>query len=330
MKLLHAVAVALGAALFAALVVRVGPEKLWQDAAALGVGVVVIVAIEGVADLVHTLAWRRCFQPAHRPPLFRLWLPHLAGAAINFVTPTATLGGEVVRGTLLPRHVPGTEATASLAINRLSATISDVLLSLAGVALLLAAVPLELGIRVSIVVALALFCLGVGGFFAVQRRGRLAALVGERRAIARVLGAPRAERIAGLAAQVDSRIAAFHAERPLDLVASVLLHTAANALGVVQLALFFFFLGEPVGIATLALVFLVARVLDLAAFLVPARLGVQEGARMVAMRLAGLDPSLGLLFSLVLRLEQVVWAGVGLAAYAALAAARGRRVETAS
>jgi hypothetical protein len=51
---------------------------------------------------------------------------------------------------------------------------------------------------------------------------------------------------------------------------------------------------------------------------------------MVAMRLAGLDPSLGLLFSLVLRLEQVVWAGVGLAAYAALAAARGRRVETAS
>ena len=96
-----------------------------------------------------------------------------------------------------------------------------------------------------------------------------------------------------------------------------------------QLWLFLRFLGAPSDLATVALVFLVARVLDLAAFLVPARLGVQEGARMVAMRLAGLDPSLGLLFSLVLRLEQMVWAGIGLAAYAALAAGREPRVRVA-
>lgn len=327
MKLLHGLALALGATLFFSLLFRVGPDRLWQDAAVLGWGVVVIVAIEGVADLVHTRAWRWCFLPGHRPGLLRLWLPHLAGAAINMVTPTATLGGEVVRGTLLPRDVPGTEATASLAINRLAATLSDVFLSLAGVGLLLAVVPLENGVRVAVVAALALFVAGVGGFFVTQRRGRLAALVGERRVLGRLLGPSRAQRFATLTAEVDGRIAAFHAERPAALLASVLLHTAANCLGALQLFLFLRFLGAPSDLRTVALVFLVARVLDLAAFLVPARLGVQEGARMVAMRLAGLDPSLGLLFSLVLRLEQVVWTGIGLAAYAALAAGRERRVR---
>lgn len=329
MKVLHGLAFALGATLFLALLLRVGPERLWQDAAVLGWGLVLIVAIEGVADLVHTRAWRSCFAPGHRPGLFRLWWPHLAGAAINFVTPTATLGGEVVRGTLVPRNVPGTEATASLAINRLAATLSDVLLSLAGVGLLLVMVPLDLEVRIAVLAALSLFTAGVAGFLVVQRRGRLAVLLGERRFLGRILGAARAERFAALAAEVDGRIATFHAERSADLAASVALHTLANTFGAVQLFVFLRLLGAPSDPLTVALVFGVARVLDLAAFLVPARLGVQEGARMVAMRLAGLDPSLGLLFSLVLRLEQVVWAGIGLVAYAALAAGRDTRMRLA-
>jgi hypothetical protein len=184
-------------------------------------------------------------------------------------------------------------------------------------------------VRIAILAALSLFTTGVAGFLVVQRRGRLAVLLGERRLLGRILGAARAERFAALAAEVDGRIAAFHAERSADLAASVALHTLANTFGAVQLFVFLRLLGAPSDPLTVALVFGVARVLDLAAFLVPARLGVQEGARMVAMRLAGLDPSLGLLFSLVLRLEQVVWAGVGLVAYAALAVGRDTRMRLA-
>jgi hypothetical protein len=330
MRFVHALAVVLGTLLFAALVMHVGPERLWRDASVLGAGVALIVAIEGVADFLHTWAWQRCFAPGHRPGPLRLWWPHLAGAAINFVTPTATLGGEIVRGTLVPCEVPGTEATASLAINKLAATLSDVVLSLAGVALLLALVPLPAEVRGGVLVAVALFGAGVAGFLAVQRRGRLAGLIGERRSLARIVGAERAERFARVAAEVDARIASFHAERPRDLAAAVALHVAGASLGALQLWVFLRWMNAPSSLETVALVFLVARVLDLAAFFVPARLGAQEGARMLAMRLAGLDPSLGLLFSLVLRLEQVVWAAAGLGAYAALAAGRGRSVRAVS
>lgn len=330
MRLLHTLALVLGMALFAALVAHVGPARLWHDASVLGWGIALVIAIEGVADFLHTWAWQRCFAPAHRPGALRLWWPHLAGAAINFVTPTATLGGEVVRGTLVPRDVPGAESTASLAINKLAATLSDVVLALAGVALLLVKVELPGETRAGVLAAVALFAAGVVGFLVTQRRGRLAALVGERASLARWLGADRAERLARGAADVDARIASFHAERPRDLLAAVALHTAGSCLGALQLFVFLSWMDAPSGLGTVALVFLVARVLDLAAFAVPARLGAQEGARMIAMRLAGLDPSLGLLFSLVLRLEQVTWAAAGLAAYAVLTAGRGRSVRAVS
>jgi hypothetical protein len=329
-RILHALAFGLGTALFVALVAHVGPAQLWREASVLGWGVVAIIAIEGVADLLHTCAWQRCFALAYRPGVLALWWPHLAGAAFSFVTPTATLGGEVVRGTLVPRGVPGTEATASLAINKLAATLADVVLCLAGVAMLLAIVPLSAAVRVGVLAGVSLFVAGVGGFLIAQRRGRLAALVGERRVLARLLGPERAARFGELAAEVDGRIASFHAERPAALSAAVALHVGACSLGAVQLWLFLHLLHASSDLRTIALVFLVARVIDVASFLIPGRLGAQEGARMVAMRLAGLDPSLGLLFSLVLRLEQLTWAAAGFAAYAALVAARGRAVRAVS
>lgn len=330
MRHAHAGAALLGTLLFAALLAHVGPHRLWNDAAALGWGVAIIIAIEGVADFLHTWAWQRCFAPVHRPAALRLWWPHLAGAAINFVTPTATLGGEVVRGTLVPAEVPGAEATASLAINKLAATLSDALLAIAGVVLLLWVVDLGPEVRGGVVVGAGVFSAATAAFLIVQRRGRLATLFGARRSLGRLLGAARAERLARSAAEVDARIASFHAERPGDLAAAVGLHLAGSSLGALQLAVFLHWLAAPATLASVVLVFLVARILDLAAFFVPARLGAQEGARMVAMRLAGLDPSLGLLFSLVLRLEQVTWAAAGFAAYAALAAGRGRSVRAVS
>ena len=328
MRWLHALALAAGVGLFAVLVAHVGLEALWSEATVLGWGVVWIIAIEIVADLIHTAAWQRCFARSHRPALLRLWGPHLAGGAVNFVTPTATLGGEVVRGTLLPQAVPGVEATASLAVNKLTAALADVALSLAGVACVLAFVPLPAAARLGILAAAILFGLGVGGFLWVQRRGNLTSWLGEHRWVVALLGRTRADRVAQAANDVDGRIAAFHAERPGALVGSVLLHVAAACLGALQLWVFLHWMGARDDLFAVALVFLVARVMDLAAFLVPARLGAQEGARMVAMSLVGLPSSLGLLFSLVLRLEQLVTTGLGFVAYAALAATRGRRVRT--
>jgi len=325
MRWLHGIALVLGASLFGALLLRVEPQWMWDKAATLGWGLVLIVAIEGFADFLHTLAWQRCFAPAHRPRVLALWWVHLAGAAINFVTPTATLGGDVVRGTLVPATVPIAEATASLALNKLTATLDDVVLLVGGAGvLLLVGVSLPADVRTAILLAVGF--IGAVGFclLVLQRRGRLAGLLGDHPALAHLVGAERAARVARAAADVDARIAAFHANRPGELVSSVALHVVGNAIGALQLFVFLRWTGYPSDVGTVALVFLVARMLDVAAFFIPARLGAQEGARMAATSLAGLGAPIGLLLSLALRVEQLVWTALGLGAYAVLVASRPR------
>ena len=111
---------------------------------------VVIVLIDGFGDLLHTWGWQRCFTREHKPGLLRLWWPHLAGSAVNYVTPTATLGGEVIKGTLVPRGIPGPEVAASLTINKLTVTLADLILAVAGVSVLVASAPRTLLQRSSI------------------------------------------------------------------------------------------------------------------------------------------------------------------------------------
>jgi hypothetical protein len=316
---LHLTFLLLGGALFTWLVASVGLEALWREAARLGWGVIVIVAVEGIADFLHTCAWRRCFRGDLRPRALRLWWPHLAGAAINYVTPTATLGGEVVRGTLAPRDVPPAEVTASLAINKLTATLADTLVALAGVGVLLFLAPVSSEWRMAVGGGTALVLVGVAVFVVLQRRGQLAGLLGRRQGLALLLGAERARRVFRAAEDVDSRIATFHASSAGDLLRSVLLHfLGVGGIGALQLFIFLRMVGAPSDPVTVISILVVARAIDLVSFFVPARLGAQEGGRMFAMSLVGIDASLGLLFSLVLRLEQVAWTGVGFGAYAAM------------
>lgn len=327
MKWLHRGALIIGVALFVFVVSRVDLAQLWQEAAQLGWGIALIVALEGVSDFLHTCAWRLCFLPPYRRSPLQLWGPNLAGNAINFLTPTATLGGEVVRGTLLPPELPRAEVVASLTVNRLTETIADLSATIGGVVLLLWLAPLPRGAQVGIVAAASLLSAGIVGFLIAQRSGKLATWLGQHPIVARLVGADRGNRIARGASQIDQRLAHFHAEHPAAVLMSAVLHIAGLSLGAVQLYVFLRWIDAPADLRTVATVFAVGKAVDVAAFFIPARLGAQEGGRVLGMQLVGVPASLGLLFSLVLRLEQLVWSAIGLAAYGALVAARRRRVK---
>jgi len=315
---LHGLCLLLGAALFALLLHEVGVDALRRESAHLGWGVLAIVAVEGLADLLHTAGWQRCFPRGERPGVWRLWGPQLAGAAINLVTPTAGLAGEVVRGSLAPRACGSDGVVASLAVNKLSAALADTALVLGGAAVLLAHGPLGAGARGAVAGASGLLAGGVLGFGLLQRRGRLAGFLAAPPVLAQLIGRERAARWVRAAAAIDRRIAALHTAERGALREAVALHLLGNAVGALQIHLFFSVLGLTSSLAAVGTVFLVARAIDVLAFFVPGRLGAQEGARMFAMSLVGIEPSLGLLFSLILRLEQLAWAGLGFAAYGVL------------
>jgi hypothetical protein len=313
-----------GAAGFTWLLTQTGVEKLWAGARALGAGVIPFVALAGVEHLCHAWGWQRCFSPAHTPRLRALAEAYLAGYAFSFLTPTASIGGDVLRASLVPRGVPAADAAASVTADRLACSLSDALLGLSGVAILFFSGPLEPWQRLALVAATLLFGLGIGGFFFVQRGGWLAAWIAAHPLVARFGGARMAERLVRAGADMDFRLRSLHLDRPEAFRGALLRNLAASAVGGVQIALFLAWLGEPHVVRAAAQIFLVGVALDMFSFFIPARLGVQEGSRMLGASIAGLDPALGLLLSLMLRLDQLVWAGIGLGLHSRLTASAGR------
>jgi hypothetical protein len=311
-----------GAAGLAWLVTHAGVDRLWENARALGSGAVLFVALAGLEHLCHAWGWQRCFSPDHTPGLPRLFEGYLAGYAFSFLTPTASIGGDVLRASLVPRSVPAAEAAASVTVDRLACSVSDAGLGLVGVAILLISGPLEAWHRAALLAATALFGLGIGGFFVVQRSGRLAGWVAAHPLVARFGGARLAERLARAGADLDGRLQSLHRDRPEAFRVAAFRNLAASCVGFLQIVVFLAWLGEPQLLRGAAQIFFVGIALDLFSFFIPARLGVQEGSRMLGAAVAGLDPALGLLLSLLLRLDQLIWAGIGLALHSRLAAIR--------
>jgi len=328
MRWIHATLVVLCGLGLAALIAHTGVGELWVEATALGWAIPAIIALFGVEHAVRTVAWRCCYRPETRPPFARLFWARLASYAVNTATPSGTIGGEVVRTTLVGR-VPAVESMTAISVDRLADTLSDCTFGAFGLAVVVMHAQFPVSARLGLLATAGLLAVGVGAFFVLQRRGRLAAVVTCRALTRRFTRAGRGARLADHAHAFDRRLGAFHAEHPGALWRAFGVHVAATTIAAVQVACFLAGAGVPVLATTVLQIFVVSIGLDLFSFFVPARLGAQEGARMVAVALVGLPARLGLLLSLVLRVEQLAWALVGFVAYAALAPERGARSEPA-
>ena len=103
-KLNHAL-LFLGLGFLVYLVCKTGPDELWHQFGALGWGLLPLILSEGLANLAHTLGWRHCLRGPGLP-LLRLFRFAMAGYAINYFTPSASVGGEVSKVALLGSFHP--------------------------------------------------------------------------------------------------------------------------------------------------------------------------------------------------------------------------------
>src|SRR5262249_52502014 len=115
-----------GIVLFVVLVYRLGPTTVWGNLRLIGCGFLRCLAQQGLSDARSTGAWAfACPPPRARIPFRTLLAARLGGEAINNLTPTATIGGEVVRGRMLDGVVDNSLAWASIAIAKLMQTFAQ-------------------------------------------------------------------------------------------------------------------------------------------------------------------------------------------------------------
>jgi uncharacterized protein (TIRG00374 family) len=261
-----------------------------------------------------TLGWRFAFR-RDGVPFGALLRARLAGEAINVTTPVASLGGEPVKTWLIRAYAPLSESVPSVIIAKTTLTIGQVLFVLMGVLAAGRTLPdgseLLRAMRWLVIVQ----CFAVSGFAAVQALGAAGA-VG--RALERLgFSDDRGPRALG---SIDREFAQFYRRAPGRLTLSVLWHLAGWTAGLLEGFLDMRALSLPVSLSEAMVVEAVDVGIGFAAFLIPARTGVQEAGHVAAFVALGLGAPLGLAFTVVRRLRQAVWAGIG---YLALASAKG-------
>lgn len=314
---LQLAALVVGLGLFAFLIYRIGLWTIVADLGRIGWGIAVIVGLELAVDAVNTMGWRLTFAPSDRTvSLPTLFLVRLAGTAVNQAVPAATVGGEPVKVMLLRPYVAASNAWASVITAKLAYGVAQSGFVLCGLLVAFRGVDVPASVSRALFGALGVTLAGLAVFFGLQRRGLFAATAtaaGKLRLPERWIAWLRRA-----TDSIDGQIRDFLVLRRGDFLRSVAWHCSAFALGVLQVFLLLRWLGLPADLLACVAIETFSLVVQLALFLVPASIGVQEGGKVLIFTALGLPAAAGLAVGLAFRLTQIAEVGLGLGAFGVL------------
>jgi len=317
MSKFHTINILLGGVLLIVMLWTIQPLELWRDPGGLCGRLLAFILIDGVAGVLFTIGWRKCLSSPHRElpfsPVYRIYL---AGNAINNLTPTAALGGELAKASLLSRWHRGPEAATAVIIGKLAHALAQMLVITVGSLTILGKVQLPFHLWLAVVGASVIIGAGIMAFLVVQRAGRLGGIL--RWLVRRNLGGAPLQRAAGHVNRVDQALKGFYAAHPGGLPSAVCWHMAALACGMAQYWFFFRLFAPDAPLSVVAGVWLVGSWLDLVAFALPHDVGILEGTRVLAFTTLGFGASLGLTYGIVYRFAQIFWGAAGLFLYVTL------------
>jgi hypothetical protein len=309
---------ALGLGLLGATVWQIGVDTLVHDLGVLGWGLVAVLLVETLNVLFNTCGWALAFPAGERTVGgLRLLAVRLAGDGVNYLTPSGTVGGEFLRIRLLDGAVPLGVRWASVGVAKLAQAVAQAVFVLLGLGLVLPHLT-----RVSREVA---WLAGGGSALLVSlglawllRRGLWATVEGLAGRIG--LGRRVPAGWAGPGRELDAAVGRLGRRR---LAGSLACFVLAWAVGAVEIYVILAWLGGPVDWATALAVETGSVVIDGILFFVPAKVGTQEGGKVLIFAALGLSPARGLTVGVVRRIRELTYAGLGLVALGVLTA-RGR------
>ncbi|MDB6017486.1 MAG: hypothetical protein JWR19_1975 [Pedosphaera sp.] len=321
MKKFHGLILTLGFVLLVFLIRKIGIRELSHELRLLGWGLVPIVFSEGVAEFLHVVGWRYCFSgPLRSVPLLRLFSINMAGFAISYLTPMASLGGDVTKASLLTLNHKGPEAVAGVLAGKLSFALAHLLIVVIGAIVILGRIPLPRALWDALLASSTLLGGGIVAFLLLQKHGKLGALV--RWLVRRNVGGKPLRRLAVEINQVDEALQVFYRERPWGLLLAVFWHLLGYSVGLFQSWYFLQLMADNPSLRMAAGVWILGLWFDLLSFAVPLNLGVLEATRIVAFRAIGYGALLGMTYGMVYRVAQLFWVGFGLANYVLLISRR--------
>lgn len=300
-----------GGLLFVYLLYELGVSNVWPHLRRAGGGIALVIVQEIFAYGANTLGWWAAFRhPRPKVPAWRLLEARIIGDAINYLTPTAGLGGEFVRARCLGEFASANALAASVSIAKLTQLAGQVVFLCLGLAVILPYAPIPGETRNVMLAGLGLVGVLVVSLLGMQRRGMFGPLLHGLRRLGIVREHPdRAEWLARL----DIEIAAYHLDGDRAVLRSICAFTVGWALGLLEMALILWLVGVDVTWNRVVAIEVLSIAFDSLLFFVPAKAGTQEAGKVLIFGALGLDPATGLAVGILRRVRELSWAGFGLA-----------------
>lgn len=302
----------LGAVLFAAVLAGSDLKGVWSLLSNFRWRFALVLLFYGVIFGLDTLGWKFALRPnvQSRIPWIRLFRARLAGEAVNYVTPSASLGGEPVKAWILSRRhgVPMQEGMASVVIAKTTFTLSMLLFVAAGVAVTLMTQPSSSKLMAWVWVVLPGLSLLTLLFVLIQF---LNPFERSSRFLSRWMPAWFLKLIEKVH-HWDAEIVSFYRQSPGSVLWSLGFHFLGWLAGAVEVYLILHFLHLPVSWATAFSLEALWVLLRSGACLIPASLGASEGFLLLICSGLGVSAIAGLALGLIRRAREVVWTSLGL------------------
>lgn len=283
------------------------PAEVWRDISRIGwLGFTFVIAFQLFDHLLNALGWRYAFSPedAKGVPLRLLIIARVAGDGVNYLTLSASIAGELVRPGMLGPVKSAEVKNTSVVVAKFSQAFGQALFIMLGIVFVVQGKLdfLSPAQRAAGLGAAALTMLLVATAIAVlTSEGRLADALWSR---------------LGALASIRGPLKRFLARHPGRFAIATFFFGLGYAWGALEVLLICHFMGLELGLATALAVEVLSNVVDSLAFMVPAKLGTQEGGKALIFHGLGYGAAQGLAFGLIRHTREFVWASSGFLMYA--------------
>ena len=309
---LRILAVLIGATLLVYLIERAGPAMLLQNARTIGWGMLVVIALAGVAHIVKTWAWRLALLgEAKKVSFWHTLALRLISEAIGQLGFVGLVFGESARVALIGPVVQMSSAISSVTLDRGLFIATGALVIIGGILVAIFGVVISGALRLyALLFVLSLLCLLVLAVLTIQKGWPL--FSGTARAAARI---PWFRNwLIGKKTVIESaerEFLRFHRRAPGAFWGSLLLNIATHLLAITEVYLILLFLGAHVSFVGALILESLTKLINIIGAVNPGNLGTYEGGNMVIGKLVGLNGVQGLTLGLCRRFRAIFWAIVG-------------------
>jgi glycosyltransferase 2 family protein len=295
-----------------------------------GWGLAFTISLEAIARIANTVGWRLTISNYPSNLAFgELFIARISGEAIDYVTPSAQLGGQFVMAMMVRTKLAMAAGLATVVIASLAEALGQIGFIGSG---LVVGLPLEAGMHhlfYPAVIGLGIAVALAAGFFVVQMKRPFSQLW----RLAAKLEVPQIAdpELNAAAGEADTRLIDFYENHRGRLLAACCCYLFAWGLGPVEIFIYLRLLHEPATWTIAVLVEALGLLIERATFLIPAKLVSQEGGKALILSMLGYPADVGFAIGLIRRIKEMVWVGFGLAGLAAhrMVAERARDVDAA-